>query len=111
MYEAVSAGLVQRTIGESALAFQQRVERGEQVIVGVNKYRREDDPGERAPLERPDPALMERQLEKLSRFKSRRDQGAVASALDELAAAANDGSRNVFEAVVNAAAADATHQF
>jgi methylmalonyl-CoA mutase N-terminal domain/subunit len=109
MYQAVSDGLVQRMIGDSALAFQQRVEDGEQVIVGVNKYRREDDPHERAPLRRPDPAIMERQLDTLARFKRDRDQGGVASALDALAAAANHERANTFEAVVNAAIAGATH--
>ena len=43
MYKAVECGLVQRMIGASAMRFQRAVESGEQVIVGVNKYRADDD--------------------------------------------------------------------
>jgi methylmalonyl-CoA mutase N-terminal domain/subunit len=108
MYQAVSDGLVQRTIGESALAFQQRVEDGEQIVVGVNKYRRDDDPGERAPLRRPDARAMQRQLAVLARFRRERDGAAVDDARAQLrAVAAGDG--NAFAAVVEAAAAGATH--
>src|SRR5205085_819480 len=47
MYAAVESGLVQRMIGASALRFQQRVDSGEQTVVGVNAYRAaaEDDAG------------------------------------------------------------------
>ena len=43
MYRAVEAGLVQRMIGASAMRFQRKVEAGEQVVVGVNKYQADDD--------------------------------------------------------------------
>jgi len=108
MYRAVSQGIVQRMIGESALAFQQRVEDGEQVIVGVNKYCRDDDPSERAPLTRPDPGAMQRQLETLARFRRARDAGAVDAARARLREAAA-GADNAFAAVVDAAVAGATH--
>ena len=55
MYKAVEAGLVQRTIGASAMRFQQRVESGEQVVVGVNKYRADHETEHRPPVERPRP--------------------------------------------------------
>jgi methylmalonyl-CoA mutase N-terminal domain/subunit len=108
MYKAASDGLVQRLIGESALAFQQRVEDGEEIIVGVNRYCREDDPGERAPLTRPDPQAMRDRLAVLERFRNGRDAGAV----DEARARLRDtavGDGNSFAAVVEAAAAGATH--
>ena len=54
MYKAVEAGLVQRMIGASAMRFQRRVESGEQVVVGVNKYHADDDAANRPPVERPD---------------------------------------------------------
>jgi len=109
MFQAVSDGLVQRMLGESALAFQDRVESGEQVIVGVNKYVREDDPRERTPLERPDAGVMEHQLETLARFKRERDRDGVQRALDALSDAAERDGVNTFAAVVEAAAAGATH--
>ena len=109
MYRAVSEGLVQRRIGESALAFQQRIEDGEQVVVGVNRYVADDDPDERAPLERPDPARMQRQLEVLARFREERDAAAVDEAMAALGERARSGEGNTFAAVVDAAVAGATH--
>ncbi len=109
MYRAVESGLVQRMIGESALAFQERVERGEQKIVGVNAYQAEEDGVRHAPLERPEPAAIRAQLARLQAFKAARDRSAVRAALDTLAAAANSDDQNVFERVVDAATAGATH--
>ena len=109
MYQAVESGLVQAMIGASSLAFQERVESGAQKIVGVNAYRVEEDKSARAPLERPDPALMEAQIARLKRFKAERSQAAVDRALAALAAAAADEKTNVFEQVVEAAVAGATH--
>ncbi len=109
MYQAVESGLVQAMIGESALAFQERVESGAQKIVGVNAYRVEEDKSARAPLERPDPARMEAQIARLKRFKAERSQAAVDRALAALAAATADEKTNVFEQVVEAAVAGATH--
>jgi methylmalonyl-CoA mutase N-terminal domain/subunit len=109
MYAAVEQGLVQKTIGASASAFAQRIERGEQTVVGVNAYRAQEDPSARAPLERPDPADIAAQIARHLAFKERRDQGAVAAALEDLAAAAQSEDRNIFAAMIEAADADATH--
>ncbi|MDX1593150.1 MAG: acyl-CoA mutase large subunit family protein [Gammaproteobacteria bacterium] len=108
MYAAVEQGLVQRMIGESAMAFQARVESGAQTIVGVNAYLAPDDPGERAPLERPDPERMAAHLERLGRYKAERSGTAVRDADDALARAADDPGANLFAAVVDATAAGLT---
>ncbi len=102
MYAAVEQGLVQRMIGEAAVAFQQRVERGAQKIVGVNAYVVPDDPAERAPLERPDPERMAAYLERLAAYKVARGAHAVRAAGDALARAADDPNANLFAAVVAA---------
>jgi methylmalonyl-CoA mutase N-terminal domain/subunit len=109
MYAAVEAGLVQRMIGDSALAFQERVETGDQTIVGVNAYQVEDEAAPIAALERPDPVVMEAQIARLTAFKAERHQGAAAKGLDALAAAANSDDVNVFGAIVDAAGAGVTH--
>jgi methylmalonyl-CoA mutase N-terminal domain/subunit len=109
MYKAVEAGLVQARIGESALAFQQKVESGEQKIVGVNAYQIDERPGEHVALERPTSTVVAAQIARLRAFKASRGQAAVRSALDQLAAAANDKRQNVFAAVIEAASAGATH--
>ena len=54
MYKAVESGFVQRRIGESAQRFQERVDNGEQTVVGVNAYQVEED-AERARLRCPGP--------------------------------------------------------
>ncbi|MEM7223407.1 MAG: acyl-CoA mutase large subunit family protein [Pseudomonadota bacterium] len=110
MYRAVESGLVQRMLGESALAFQDRVERGEETIVGVNAYQiPESEEMPRAPLERPDPAIMEQQVARLARFKAERDQDRAKRALDDLARAATSAEENIFSVLVAAAKAGATH--
>lgn len=108
MYRAVEAGLVQRMIGESALAFQREVDTGARKIVGVNAYQAEESIP-RAGLEHPDAAAIDAQIARLKAFKAARSAAAVRAALDGLAAAAQDAQANTFEAVVNAADAGATH--
>lgn len=109
MYAAVEAGLVQKMIGESALAFQKQVDAGEQAIVGVNKYQVEEDArGYPAPVY-PDRQRMTDHLQRLAGFKATRSQDAVDRALGELARAANSKDDNTFAQVVAAAEAGATH--
>jgi methylmalonyl-CoA mutase N-terminal domain/subunit len=109
MYRAVESGLVQKMIGESARRFQQKIESGEQTVVGVNAYVVEEDAGARQPLARPDPAAMRAHLAAFKAFKAGRSQAAVQSALDALARAANDPHANVFAKVVEATEAGCTH--
>jgi len=110
MFKAVSDGLVQRMIGDSALAYQQRVESGEQTIVGVNAYQSQiDDTVPVRPLERPDPDLMQQQIDALARFKQERSEQQVRAALDALARSTGDAGANVFAEVVAATEAGVTH--
>lgn len=109
MYRAVETGLVQAMIGESALAFQNRVESGEQTVVGVNKYRVDGDAATHTALARPAPETIAAQLERLERYRKHRDNDAVARALDQLAEAANSDGINVYGAAVDAVIAGATH--
>jgi len=108
MYRAVEQGLVQRMIGESALAFQKRVESGEQTVVGVNAYQSEEDPAAYSVLEYPQRERIAAQLARLAEFKAQRSSDAAAKALDDLARAAQ-GSENIMARVVAAADAGATH--
>src|SRR4029079_8836723 len=82
MYRAVEAGLVQRMIGASAMRFQRRVESGEQVVGGGNKYRAEHDAANRPPVERPDAAAMQHHLDDFRAAKAKRSGSAVDNALD-----------------------------
>lgn len=110
MYRAAESGLVQKMIGESALAFQASVDAGEQTVVGVNKYQVDEaDEAPRTSLERPDPSRMAAHLERLERYKKSRDRDGVARALDALRTTAAGTQGNVFEKSVDAALAGVTH--
>lgn len=109
MYQAVEKGIVQRMIGESALAFQKKVDAGEQTIVGVNAYQVEEDPATYPSLEYPDAARMQSYLGRLADFKKSRSSADVDKAISALARSANTPKSNVFEHVVAAAEVGATH--
>jgi len=109
MYRAVESGLVPKMIGESARRFQQKVESGEQTVVGVNAYVADEDAGARQALARPDATAMRAHLEAFRAYKSQRSQAQVAAALAALARAANAPGDNVFAKVVEAAEAGCTH--
>jgi methylmalonyl-CoA mutase N-terminal domain/subunit len=109
MYRACENGLVQTMLGESALAFQEKVESGDDKIVGVNAYREEGEAVDVPALERPSAAAIAAQIARLRRYKEERDQAAARRGLEALARAAGSRTDNVFAALVDAARAGATH--
>jgi methylmalonyl-CoA mutase N-terminal domain/subunit len=109
MYAAAETGLVQAMIGQSALAFQDKVESGKETIVGVNAYQVEEDDLAMDWLERPDRAAIDAQIARVRQFKRERSQAGVAAALDNLRRAAHDERDNVFGRIVDAAIAGVTH--
>jgi methylmalonyl-CoA mutase N-terminal domain/subunit len=109
MYRAVECGLVQSLIGRSALERQQRLDSGEELQVGVNTAVVPETAQDRTVLERPDPVGIQHCLDRLAAYKARRDRQTVRRVLDELAHAAADEQCNVFQFVVQAAGAGATH--
>jgi methylmalonyl-CoA mutase, N-terminal domain len=110
MYKAVESGLVQRMIGASAMRTQARIDAGEQVVVGVNKYQAEDEPGSRPAVDRPDPAAMRRHLDEFAATKAARSRAEVDKALDALTRSTEQQDGNVFGAVVDGARAGLTHE-
>ena len=108
MYKAAEAGIIQSMIGQSALAFQERVESGDEKVIGVNCYQTEDDFRGR-PTERPDPERMNEHIARFKAYKAERSQSDVRRALDALARAANNTRENVYERIVEAAEAGVTH--
>jgi methylmalonyl-CoA mutase N-terminal domain/subunit len=77
--EAIERGFVQDEIEQSAFAWQQEVEAGERVIVGVNRYREDD--AEQVELHRLDPEAERRQLERTARVRAERNAEEAAQAL------------------------------
>jgi methylmalonyl-CoA mutase, N-terminal domain len=90
---AIEQGFVQDEIEQSAFEWQQQVENGERVIVGVNRYQ-EDDAG-RVELHRIDPESERRQLERTARVRAERDADAAAAALAAVREAALGGDTNL----------------
>jgi methylmalonyl-CoA mutase N-terminal domain/subunit len=109
MYKAAESGLVQSMIGTSALAFQERVERGEEKIIGVNCYQNDSGPSLSRATERPALDRMTDHVARFQAYKEARSQDDVRRALDALARAANSERENVYERIVEAAEAGITH--
>jgi methylmalonyl-CoA mutase N-terminal domain/subunit len=106
MVSAIEKGFPQREIQDSAYQYQKAVERGEQIIVGVNKYGMTDEPAE-FPILVIDENVRTHQLERLDQTKARRDNGAVTNALDKLQRAAQQ-NENTMPATIEAVRAYAT---
>jgi methylmalonyl-CoA mutase N-terminal domain/subunit len=106
MVEAVEKGFPQREIQESAYQYQKALERGEQTIVGVNKYEMKNEP-QGVPTLVIDESVRKSQLERLERTRNKRDKGAVGNALDSLRMAAQRGD-NTMPATIEAVRAYAT---
>ncbi len=106
MTRAVAAGMPKLRIEEAAARRQARVDRGEDVIVGVNKYRPEvDTPIDVLSID--NTAVRASQLARLAQVKASRDKDRCAAALSALRAAAA-GTGNLLAAAVEAARARAT---
>jgi len=106
MTKAVESGMPKLRIEEAAARRQARVDRGDETIVGVNKYRLADEP----PIDSRDidnAEVRRQQLERLARVKAERDPARVKAALDALTAgAASDG--NLLALSIDASRARAT---
>jgi methylmalonyl-CoA mutase, N-terminal domain len=106
MVEAIEKGFPQREVQESAYQYQKALERGDQTIVGVNKYVMKDEPQE-IPILVIDESVRSQQMARLDETKARRDGVAVDKALDELRSAARS-SENTMPATIKAVRAYAT---
>jgi methylmalonyl-CoA mutase len=107
MTKAVSSGMPKLRIEEAAARKQARVDRGEDVIVGVNRYQPEQDT-EVEILAIDNTAVREAQLRRLGEVRSARDDLACRRALDALTGAAQQGTGNLLELSIEAARARAT---
>ncbi len=103
---AIEGGFQQRQIQESAYRVQREIERGDKVVVGVNKFRDEGEAA-RPPLLRIDPEGERLQVESLRRVRAGRDAAAWEAAMGRLEDAAR-GDGNLMAPVIEAVAAYAT---
>jgi methylmalonyl-CoA mutase N-terminal domain/subunit len=103
---AIEQNFQQREIAEASFRYQSEVERGERIVVGVNRYEQEDE----QPIEilRIDPALEQKQVERVGAVRARRDSAAAESALARLKEDAAHDGRNLMEPIMAASRAYVT---
>jgi methylmalonyl-CoA mutase len=107
MTRAIEAALPKLRIEEAAARTQARIDSGAQAVIGVNKYRPQDE----TPIEIlkvDNGAVRQLQIDKLARLKRERDPRAVADALSALTRNADGGNGNLLALAVDAARAKAT---
>ena len=107
MTKAVESGMPKLRIEEAAARRQARVDRAEDVIVGVNKYQSADD----QPIDVRDidnTAVRETQIKRLQKVRAARDPLRCEGALEALTRAAADGGGNLLTLAVEAASARAS---
>jgi methylmalonyl-CoA mutase, N-terminal domain len=102
---AIEKGFIQKEIGHSAYRYQQEIEKGERVIVGLNRFQTKEDKPKGLLVV--DPTVGAKQVARLNELKSTRDNAAVSQALAELKAAAQ-GTDNLMPPILKAVKALAT---
>ncbi len=107
MTKAVETGMPKLRIEEAAALRQARIDRGEEVIVGVNKYQLEVEPDVDV-LDIDNSAVRESQVARLAKIRNSRDSQACQQTLDALTQAAKTGEGNLLALAVDAARARAT---
>jgi methylmalonyl-CoA mutase len=107
MTQAVASGWAKLRIEASAAEKQARIDAGQDVIVGVNKYRLDaESPVDIREID--NSAVRAAQVERLAQVRAKRDQEAVAAALAALTRCARDGNGNLLELAVRASRARAS---
>ena len=103
---AIEQNFQQREIAEASFRYQSEVERGERIVVGVNRYELEEE----QPIEilRIDPALEQKQIERVQAVRARRDSATAEAALARLMEDAARDDRNLMEPILQAARAYVT---
>ena len=102
MTKAVVSGMPKQRIEEAAAQRQARIERGEDVIVGVNKYQLEEEDSELDVLAVDNTKVRDAQLRRLNDLRNNRDDAKVQAALDALTTAAKENSGNLLDLSIEA---------
>jgi methylmalonyl-CoA mutase N-terminal domain/subunit len=104
--EAIKNGYLQREIADSSYKYQRKIEHEEIPIIGVNKYRMNDE----APINylKVDPVVQEKQIQRVKELREERDASKWNKALDELRKAMQDKNTNLMYPILKAVKAYAT---
>jgi len=107
MSEAIAKGIPKMRIEEAAARTQGRIDSGVQPIIGVNLFKRQKDDVPKI-LQVENSEVREKQIQRLKKLKSERDEVSVQKKLDAMTEAAKSGQGNLLELAVEAARAYAT---
>ena len=107
MTKAVEAGMPKLRIEEAAARRQARIDRGEEVIVGVNKYQLKEEPAIEI-LDVDNDMVRESQVARLQKIRTSRDEAKCVAALKALGDAARNGTGNLLTLAIEATRARAT---
>jgi methylmalonyl-CoA mutase, N-terminal domain len=99
MLKAIERGFVQQEIQNAAYEYQQKVDRVEQVVVGLNRFQSEEKSS--VPLQRIAEGLERKQVERLRAMRAKRDQGPWSEALKKVEEAARSGE-NLMPHIISA---------
>lgn len=102
MTKAVELGLPKMRIEQTAATRQARIDRGEEIVIGVNKYQRENESNIEI-LDIDNTAVRNGQIERLQQVRGQRDESLCRRALDALTVAAANGNENLLALAVDAA--------
>jgi len=105
MLKAIERGFVQQEIQNAAYEYQQAVDCEDAVVVGVNRFRTEEEKS--IPIQQIDPALEPKQIERVRALRARRDAGPWKSSVASVEEAARSGS-NLMPSILQAVEAFAT---
>ncbi|MBV8893063.1 MAG: methylmalonyl-CoA mutase, partial [Acidobacteria bacterium] len=105
MLKAIERGYVQQEIQNAAYEFQQKIEQQQAVVVGVNLFTLDEE--KTVPLERIDPSLEAKQVERVRALRARRDKAAWGTALKQVEEAARS-HQNLMPPIIRAVEAEAT---
>jgi len=105
MLKAIERGFVQQEIQNAAYEYQQKVDNEEAIVVGVNRFEVEEE--KPIPIQRIDPGLEPKQIERLRTLRAKRDAGPWKAALASVEDAARSGA-NMMPRILSAVEAYAT---
>lgn len=105
MLKAIERGYVQQEIQNASYEFQQKVDHSEQIVVGVNKFHVDQE--RPVPLQKIDPELERKQVERLRAFRARRNQERATAAVRKVEDTARSGD-NVMPVIIEAVESDCT---
>jgi methylmalonyl-CoA mutase N-terminal domain/subunit len=107
MLKAIERGYVQQEIQNAAYEYQQAVDRLEAVVVGVNRFQMQGEDEKAVPIQRIDPTLEPKQVERLRALRAKRNAGTWQAAIQAVEDTARSGE-NLMPRILAAVEADAT---